>query len=70
MNPPPKKNEDQPYHDWRKIVPGAVLREDDMYLSTTGKFEPCPCPGLPLGEGLAVTWWRWTDLSDQEVEQN
>lgn len=40
------------------LKPGAVLRATDVYSSTTGKWELCPCPGAVLPEGLEVVWVR------------
>lgn len=37
---------------------GDVLRPTDVYESTSGDWEPCPCPGLPIGEGVATRWVR------------
>jgi hypothetical protein len=35
-----------------------VLREGDVYSSSNGYWEPCPCPGGKLGKGLSVVWVR------------
>jgi hypothetical protein len=40
------------------IPPGTVLERTDLYLSTTGSWEPCPCPGVTLGEGNTTQWVR------------
>ena len=40
------------------IKPGTRLLPTDVYASTTGKWEYCPCPGALLPEGLDVIWVR------------
>lgn len=40
-----------------KIEPGTVLEENDVYASTTGKWENCPCPGVML-QNSDVFWVR------------
>ena len=42
----------------RRIRSGEVLESGDYYLSSNGNWEPCPCPGLVLGEGTACEWVR------------
>lgn len=34
-----------------RIFPGEVLSSEDVYNSSNGNWEPCPCPGNILGEG-------------------
>lgn len=42
----------------RQLEEGDVLQATDVYDSTSGAWEPCPVPGLKLGEGIATTWVR------------
>jgi len=42
----------------RAVQPGEILQESDMYSSSNGRWEKCPCPGLTLGKGVGVTWIR------------
>lgn len=42
----------------RQLDPGEVLEETDVYDSTSGNWDPCPVPGLPIGEGNTATWVR------------
>ena len=42
----------------RKLEAGEVLEATDVYESSNGQWEPCPCPGLKLGEGVACIWIR------------
>lgn len=37
---------------------GTVLQETDLYLSSTGTWQLCPCPGLTLQPGTPVRWVR------------
>ncbi len=30
------------------LGPGDILEATDLYDSSSGKFQPCPCPGLQL----------------------
>ncbi len=39
---------------------GDVLSENDVYDSSSGKWEKCPCPGLVLQNGTAAIWVRPT----------
>lgn len=41
-----------------KLPAGTVLEATDLYDSSSGRWEPCPCPGLVLQEGVATTWVR------------
>lgn len=36
---------------------GDVLTEDDMYASSNGRWEKCPCPGLTLGKQVGNPLW-------------
>jgi hypothetical protein len=47
-----------------RLAQGAVLREDDVYDSTSGTWERCPAPGLVLGSTPTV-WVRPTGLSQE-----
>lgn len=40
------------------ILPGEVLEEGDYYYSSSGNWQPCPCPGAVLGEGTTCKWVR------------
>ena len=40
------------------LSPGDVISGDDVYESTSGNWEPAPCPGLKLQEGCATVWVR------------
>lgn len=40
------------------LEPGDVLEATDLYDSTSGVWEPCPCPGLALGDGTGAVWIR------------
>lgn len=42
-----------------RLAAGAVLNADtDVYDSSNGRWEQCPCPGLTLGEGIETVWIR------------
>jgi hypothetical protein len=41
-----------------KLKPGDVIQPSDLYASMTGGWEPAPCPGLTLQEGVDVIWVR------------
>ena len=41
----------------RPLQNGDILRENDMYLSTSGKYEVCPCPGIKYIKN-DVPWYR------------
>lgn len=41
-----------------ELSEGAVLRETDLYLSTSETWQPCPCPGLTLQPGALARWVR------------
>ena len=41
-----------------KLETGDTLEPTDVYSSSNGFWEPCPCPGNPLGDGSSVTWIR------------
>lgn len=45
-----------------RLVEGAVLREEDVYDSTTGKWEAGPCAGLTL-QNTRTIWVRPQNLS-------
>lgn len=40
------------------LVPGAILRDTDMYDSSDGKWRSCPCPGSTLQAGCETVWVR------------
>lgn len=42
----------------RQLEEGDVLEADDVYDSTGRRWEPCPCPGLPIGPGGNAIWVR------------
>jgi hypothetical protein len=31
-----------------ELEPGDILQKGDVYSSSNGRWEPCPCPGLVL----------------------
>lgn len=37
---------------------GDELRETDVYDSTSGNWESCPCPGNKVGAGMVTVWVR------------
>lgn len=41
-----------------ELETGDVLEESDVYESSAGDWQPCPCPGLVLQAGDLVTWVR------------
>jgi len=50
----------------KKLEAGDVLEPTDVYNSTSGKWEPTPCPGAILKkQGPNVVWVRPT----KEVNQ-
>ena len=43
----------------QRLVVGDTLQVTDVYDSTSGEWQPCPCPGVPLtATGDTVTWVR------------
>ncbi len=40
------------------LGPGDEMKEGDMYSSSSGKWEPCPSPGLTIPSGGEVIWVR------------
>lgn len=48
------------------LVAGAQLRSSDHYDSTSGKWEPCPTPGVVLSENASAIWVRPNELTDDE----
>lgn len=40
-----------------QLAPGAILQRGDVYASTTGEWETCPCPGAMLGSVTSI-WVR------------
>ena len=40
------------------LEPGDVLESTDLMESSSGVWEPCPCPGLKLQKGVATRWVR------------
>jgi hypothetical protein len=42
----------------RRLEAGDVLEEGDLYASSAGRWERCPCPGLTLREGTDAVWVR------------
>lgn len=54
----------------RKLGNGDVLETNDVYNSTNGRWERCPCPGLTLQgfeEDSPVIWVRPTDRFAADV---
>ncbi len=42
----------------RKLRPGEVVWDEDVYDSSDGTWRPCPNPGGPIIEGDHVIWIR------------
>ncbi len=42
----------------RKLEAGEELQAGDVYDSSNGYWEQCPCPGVILQGGVATTWVR------------
>ena len=38
----------------RQLEAGDVLEPDDLYESTSGSWERCPCPGLTLSGPITI----------------
>ena len=38
----------QQYPRAKMLTPGEILREGDIYYSTSGKWEVIPCPGAEI----------------------
>lgn len=36
---------------------GDTLEKDDMYTSSNGMWQPCPCSGLTLGKQSSDVLW-------------
>ena len=43
-----------------KLRSGDILSPTDVFSSMSGKWSPCPCPGIILTEEVTVTWVRPT----------
>lgn len=43
----------------RKLEPGDVIQENDVYATSSGGWEKAPCPGVILQSG-STTWIRPT----------
>lgn len=59
------------YATGRRLQPGETIHEDDVYASSSGRWEKAPCSGLVLQEGCDTYWVRsaFTDeLLDAEDE--
>jgi hypothetical protein len=41
-----------------QLKPGDVIQPDDVYDSSSGRWETVPCPGLKIGEGISTIWVR------------
>lgn len=39
------------------VLPCAVLRATDVYSSSSGEWEPCPCPGIVLECLVPGVYW-------------
>lgn len=42
----------------KQLDPGDILQETDLFESSKGNWETCPCPGLRLQDGVDVVWIR------------
>lgn len=40
------------------LATGDTVQDTDVYNSSNGKWEPCPCPGLTIQLGASVKWVR------------
>lgn len=40
------------------ILSGTTLEPTDHYASSSGEWEPCPCPGVVLQDNAAALWVR------------
>ena len=47
----------QPMQYGKRIPVGTTLEPTDLYASTTGKWELCPCPGIIMNSP-DVIWVR------------
>lgn len=56
----------RPVYGYR-LEDGDVLQEGDLYDSTGGDWQPCPCPGLTLQSGNAAVWIRPVPYPRTEV---
>ncbi len=41
-----------------RLIPGEKLEPSDVYDSTGGLWELCPCPGLEIEPGAETIWVR------------
>lgn len=41
-----------------RLQPGDKLEKNDVYASTDGKWQKCPCPGVTLVEGVTTVFVR------------
>lgn len=41
-----------------RLNAGTIIQSDDVYDSTSGKWEKAPCPGVVLGEGCQTYWGK------------
>ena len=51
-----------------RLATGTELREGDLYLSSSGRFESCPVPGLEIQPGCRTLWFRPTATFSDESE--
>lgn len=43
---------------WVEVQPGDTLRVDDEFLSTSGTWQKCPCPGVVFEGASGQVQWR------------
>lgn len=46
----------------RRLQPGEVVHKQDLYDSSSGRWESAPCPGLVIEEGAAAYFVRSSTL--------
>ncbi len=51
-----KITKDVGFVETRLVKVNENLGKDDLYLSTSGHYEKCPCPGLKYNGG--INWYR------------
>ncbi len=41
-----------------QLETGDIVQADDLYNSSGGNWQSCPCPGLTITMGVSVIWVR------------
>ena len=52
-----KLTKDVGFVEARMIEVGEALEEGDLYMSSSGHYDHCPCPGV-IWSGSGVTFYR------------